>query len=382
MAFVANGIMFGSWASRIPAIKEQAGLDSAQLGFALLGVSIGAVLAMTFAGYFAGRVGSHVVTWLTLLGCAVMLPVIASSASFLALAGSLLLFGAAQGSMDVCMNANGLAVERAGTKPIMSRLHASWSIGSFLGAVSTTIALRAGLSVFEQFTVLAVVMALASAVLSRTMLSDKHPAEGPAFRRPPRRLAVLGFLAFCGLIAEGSATDWSGVFVKDSLGGSAQEAAIAITVFSAAMAAARLAGDRLTEIWGPAGLVSWGSALAALGLGAALLVAQPLPSIVGFGFMGLGLAAIVPILFRAGGSQPGIASGVGIAAVSTMGYAGGLAGPPVIGSVAGATGLRIALAIPLALLVFLALIAPRAIGGPLKAGMPVPPGEPAMGEKG
>ncbi len=376
MAFVVNGVMFGSWASRIPAIKEQAGLDSAELGFAILGASIGAVFAMTFAGYVSGRFGSHVVTWLMLLGCAVMLPVIASSTSFLALAGSLTLFGAAQGSMDVSMNTNGLAVERAGTRPIMSRLHASWSIGSFLGAVSTTIALQAGLSVFEQFTVLAVGLVLASAILSRTLLPEKHAAEGPALRRPPRRLVVLGLVALCGLVAEGSAGDWSGIFVKDSLGGSAQDAAIAITVFSAAMASARMAGDRLTEIWGAARLVSWGAALSAIGLGSALIIAQPLPAIVGFGFMGLGLAAINPIALRLGGSQPGIASGVGIAAVATMGYAGGLAGPPLIGSVAGVVGLRSALAIVLVLLLVLAATAGRALGSsPLTIPEPAVPTE-------
>jgi MFS family permease len=376
MAFVVNGVMFGSWASRIPAIKEQAGLDSAELGFAILGASIGAVFAMTFAGYVSGRFGSHVVTWLMLLGCAVMLPVIAASTSFLALAGSLTLFGAAQGSMDVSMNTNGLAVERAGTRPIMSRLHASWSIGSFLGAVSTTIALQAGLSVFEQFTVLAVGLVLASAILSRTLLPEKHAAEGPALRRPPRRLVVLGLVALCGLVAEGSAGDWSGIFVKDSLGGSAQDAAIAITVFSAAMASARMAGDRLTEIWGAARLVSWGAALSAIGLGSALIIAQPLPAIVGFGFMGLGLAAINPIALRLGGSQPGIASGVGIAAVATMGYAGGLAGPPLIGSVAGVVGLRSALAIVLVLLLVLAATAGRALGSsPLTIPEPAVPTE-------
>lgn len=376
MAFVVNGVMFGSWASRIPAIKEQAGLDSAELGFAILGASIGAVFAMTFAGYVSGRFGSHVVTWLMLLGCAVMLPVIAASTSFLALAGSLTLFGAAQGSMDVSMNTNGLAVERAGTRPIMSRLHASWSIGSFLGAVSTTIALQAGLSVFEQFTVLAVGLVLASAILSRTLLPEKHAAEGPALRRPPRRLVVLGLVALCGLVAEGSAGDWSGIFVKDSLGGSAQDAAIAITVFSAAMASARMAGDRLTEIWGAARLVSWGAALSAIGLGSALIIAQPLPAIVGFGFMGLGLAAINPIALRLGGSQPGIPSGVGIAAVATMGYAGGLAGPPLIGSVAGVVGLRSALAIVLVLLLVLAATAGRALGSsPLTIPEPAVPTE-------
>jgi fucose permease len=362
MSFVVNGIMFGSWASRIPAIKEQAGLDSVHLGFALLGAPLGAVLTMTLAGYAAGRIGSHRVASLALLGCAVMLPVIASSASFFALAGALFLYGAAHGSMDVCINANGLAIERAGTKPIMSRLHGSWSVGSFIGAFSTAIALWAGLSVFEQFALLGIVMAASAAILSQTMLAEKHAVEGPAFSRPPRRLVVIGVIAMCGLVAEGSAGDWSGVFIKDSIGGTAQDAAIAISVFSAAMATARLAGDRLTELLGAARLVTLGALVSAAGLVAALAIAQPLAAIVGFGFLGLGIAATNPIALRTGGSQPGIASGVGIAAVATMGAVGTTAAPPIIGTVAGAVGLRAALSMVVVLLLFLAATAGRALG--------------------
>jgi hypothetical protein len=362
MAFVVCGMMFGSWASRIPAIKEQAGLDSVQLGFALLCSAFGSVLAMTSAGYLAGRIGSHKVTSLMLLVCAAMLPVIASSTSFFMLAGALFFYGAAYGSMDVCMNANGLAIERLGTTPIMSRLHAGWSVGSFIGAFLTTIALGAGLSVFQQFAVLAVAMVISAAILSRTMLPDRHAPDGSPFRRPPRRLVLVGFVALCALVSEGSAGDWSGVFIKDSIGGTAQDAALAITFLSAAMAAARLAGDRLTEILGAARLVSFGAAVSALGLATALIVAQPPAAIVGFGFLGLGVAATYPIALRAGGSEPGIASGVGIAAVATMGSAGVMAAPPLIGTVAGAAGLRAALAMILVLLLVLSATAGRALG--------------------
>jgi fucose permease len=362
VAFVVCGMMFGSWASRIPAIKEQAGLDSVQLGFALLCSALGSVLAMTSAGYLAGRIGSHAVTSLMLLGCAAMLPVIATSTSFFALAGALFLYGAAYGSMDVCMNANGLAVERLGTRPIMSRLHAGWSVGSFIGAFSTTIALGAGLSVFQQFSLLSAAMAVSAVILNRTMLKEKHVSKGSGLRRPPRRLVLVGFVALCALIAEGSVGDWSGVFIKDNIGGTAQDAALAITFLSAGMAATRLAGDRLTQILGPARMVSLGAAVSALGMLMALVVAQPLAAIVGFGCVGMGVAATYPIALRTGGSQPGIASGIGIAAVATMGTAGSMAAPPLIGTVAGAAGLRVALGMVVVLLVVLAATARRAIG--------------------
>ncbi len=361
-AFVANGVIFGSWAARIPAIKEQAGLDSVHLGFALFAAAIGAILAMSAAGALAGRVGTHTMTSAMLLGCAALVPLLAIAPSFVALFAILLAFGAFQGSMDVCMNANGLAVEQVGHRPILSRLHAAWSIGSFSGAFVTAVAIQVGISLFDQFLALSVVLAVTAFVLARTMLPDVRRGEGPSFRLPPRRIVALGLLAFAGLMAEGSAGDWGGVFVKDSLAGTAEEAAIALAAFAAAMATARLFGDHLAARWGAARVVSWGGALAAVGLGGAIAVGNPIAAIVGLAFMGMGLAAIVPTVFRAGGSQPGISSAVGIAAVSTMGYAGGLAGPPLIGSVAGITGLRVALGGVAVLLVLIAMTGRRALG--------------------
>jgi hypothetical protein len=221
--------------------------------------------------------------------------------------------------MDVCMNANGLAVERAGAGPIMSRLHATWSIGAFTGALISAQVAALGIAVLPEFAVVGAFLAVAGIVLAWAMLPDRHAGEGGGFRLPTGRLALLGALALCGLMAEGSATDWSGVYMRRGLEASEGLAALAVATFSGAMALARLAGDRLTVMLGPARLVSGGAALAALGLGLALAVPVPAVAIVGFGMMGAGLAAVVPTIFRAAGSQPGISSAVGIAAVSTMG---------------------------------------------------------------
>jgi hypothetical protein len=264
--------------------------------------------------------------------------------------------------MDVCMNANGLAVERAGAGPIMSRLHATWSIGSFSGALLSAQAATLGIPILPQFTVVGLVVAGVAVVLFRAMLPDRH-TEGGGLHLPTGRLALLGSLALVGLLAEGSATDWSGVYVRRTLAASEGMAALAVAAFSGAMAAARLVGDRLTLLLGEGRLVGGGAALAAVGLGLALAVPLPLAAIAGFGLMGAGLAAVVPTLFRAAGSQPGIPSAVGIAAVTTMGYAGGLVGPPVIGTLAKAASLRVSLLLVLVMLAILALTAQRALAG-------------------
>ena len=374
-SFLVNGVMFGAWASRIPDVQAHTGLDTTQLGFALLAASAGAVLAMSFAGMLAGIFGSHRVSVAMLVGYAACVPALAVANSFFTLTVALLFVGAFQGSMDVAMNANGLGVEQAGTRPIMSRLHGTWSIGSFLGAFVTIAAVTAGLSVAEQFCLLAAWMAASAAVLGRIMLPHRQAAGGSALRRPPRRLLALGFMIFCGMLAEGSASDWSGVYMRTSVLSTAQEAALTFGGFAVAMTVSRLVGDRMTELLGAGRLVTLGAALGAAGLGMALALHMAVPTIVGFTMLGLGLGAIVPISLRAGGSQPGIPSGFGIAAVSTMGYAGMLAGPPIIGSMAGVAGLRAALVLVVALLVVLAATAGRAVGAPLTVPEPAVPTE-------
>jgi fucose permease len=254
-----------------------------------------------------------------------------------------------------------MAVEHAGAGPIMSRLHASWSIGAFGGALASTQVAALGIPVLPEFAVAAAGLGIGGVILRFTMLPDRHAEGGGRLRLPTGPLALLGALALFGLMAEGSATDWSGVYLQSTMNASQGMAGLAVTVFTGSMAVARLAGDRLSLRLGSARLVSGGAALAALGLALALAVQVPAVAIVGFGMMGLGLAAVVPTLFRAAGSQPGIPAAVGIAAVSTMGYAGGLIGPPVIGTVAGVATLRGSLVIILVMLVILVLAGRRAL---------------------
>ncbi len=369
-AFLLNGFTFGSWAARIPAVQAQTHLDEAGLGFALFGSAIGAVLTMSVGGWLGGRFGTHVVTPATMAVCGALMPLIGASWDFLSLTLFLCLYGISQGTMDVCMNANGLAVERAGAGPIMSRLHATWSIGCFCGALISAQVAAMGIPVLQQFTVVGLLVVGVGTALFWAMLPDRH-AQGGGLRLPTGRLALLGALALVGLLAEGSATDWSGVYVRRGLGASEGMAALAVATFSGAMAAARLIGDKLTVVLGAATLVSCGAALAAAGLGLALAVPVPLAAVAGFGLMGAGLAAVVPTIFRAAGSQPGIPSSVGIAAVSTMGYAGGLMGPPIIGTIARAVSLRVSLLLVLVMLAILALSARRALA-PAAAGDAVP----------
>jgi MFS family permease len=357
--FLAHGLLFGTWVSRIPAIQDDVDLTEGELGIALLGGTVGALIALPVSGWIVARTGSRTTVVRSLPPFVVFVVLIGVASNLAALALALLLFGMALGTMDVAMNAHGLAVEREYGRPILSTLHGGWSSGGLIGAAVGGLAAWRDVPPFPHFLGVALVVGATAFLATRWLLAADvdRPEEGARLGRPPRRIAVLGLVAFCGLFAEGAAADWSGIYIDDSLDATPGVAALGFATFSVTMAVFRLLGDRLTEHWGPAALTRRGGLLAAVGLGGALLIAHPVAALVGFACMGAGLAAIVPVVFRAAGSVPGLAPAAGIAALTSVGYSAFLIGPPAIGFLAEVTGLPAALAVVVVLLGLLAIFA-------------------------
>jgi MFS family permease len=358
--FFINGALFGSLVARMPAIRDHAGVTNGELGLALACVAAGAVVAMPVAGALAARHGSRGVTRgaLGLSSVAVLLPVLATSLP--ALAAAFLLMGLAMGSLDVTMNAHGVAVERRYGRPILSGFHAAFSFGGLAGAATAATAAAAALDLQLHVGLVALASLAVGLAWSRRFLpaeEDAGGAEIPVLARPPRRLWALGAVAFSCLLVEGAAADWSAVYVRDELSTGAATAATAYVAFSLTMAVGRLLGDRLVERFGPVALVRWGGLVAAGGFGAGLAAGAVPGALLGFAALGAGLAAVIPVVFRAAGSTPGISPGMALAAVSSTGYLGFVAGPPLIGSVAEAVGLPAALTLLVALGVVVAALA-------------------------
>ncbi|HEX8105614.1 MAG TPA: MFS transporter [Solirubrobacteraceae bacterium] len=344
--FVLNGFLFGSWAARIPAVKERLGVGEGGLGLVLAGIAIGALVAMPVAGWCSARAGSRSTTRIGLAAACVVVPVPSLCTSPVPAFAATLAFGVAMGFLDVSMNAHGVAVERRRGRPILSSFHAGFSGGTLLGALTGAAAAGAGLDVRLHLLLASLLSAAVGLVAAAHLLpasADVAAGDEPLFVRPPRRLWALGAIGFCCLLAEGSAGDWSAVYVDESLGASAATAALAFSCFAVAMTLGRLVGDRLTERFGEVRLVRGGGLLGGGGLLAALLIGAPAAAFAGFLCLGLGLAAMVPTVFRGAGSVPGLPPGVGLAAVSTLGYTGFLVGPPLIGALAEATSLPLAL---------------------------------------
>jgi fucose permease len=343
--FLLNGLIFGSWAARIPAVQDRLDLSPGTLGLALGAIAVGALVAMPVSGGLATRVGSAAATRIGLFACCAAVALVALAPSLGVLVVGTFALGAASGWLDVAMNAQGTTVERCAGRLLLSSLHAAFSAGGLLGALTGALAAGVGLDVRVHLALVGAVALVPAVVAARHLLpagADAAPG-GPAFARPSRALLALGVLALCGLLAEGAAADWSAVYVEDSLGASAGVAPLAFAAFSLTMTVGRLLGDRLAARLGPVRLLRACGTTGALGLGAALAIAEPWAALVGFALLGAGLSIIVPLVFRAAASAPGLAAGPALAAVSTMGYCGFLAGPPLIGALAELTSLPAAL---------------------------------------
>lgn len=345
VVFFACGAALASWFPHIPAVQARLGVGPGPLGFALLGLAVGALFAMPAAGFLLPRVGSRALVAVTLPGLCLglPLPVLAPSTATLGLA--LTVVGAFAGALDVSMNAHAVAVERALGRPVLSRLHALYPLGGLAGAGLAALALHYGLTPLRHILLSAAALGAVAAVAIGRLepASSSAVTGGGRLAGPTRPVLALGLIAFCGLLAEGAMGDWAALWLFESLRTSAAVAACGFAVFSLAMAAGRLGGDHLVARQGEACLLRTSGIVAAVSLGLALVIGRPAAALAGCVGMGLGLANVVPIVFRAAAHVPGLPPGYGLAATTTVGYCGLIAGPPFIGLIAAATSLPTAL---------------------------------------
>jgi MFS family permease len=324
----------------------------------LFGAPAGLLVAQPLAGALTVRHGSRpLVAAAPLYLSAVVLPALAVDLLTLLLAVTVV--GAANGVLDIAMNTQGVAVERTLGKRLFSSLHAAFSFGALAGAGSAAAVAAAGIDPLPHLAVDAAVAAALALVLARGLVRDQGQPEGRRFAMPSGRLAALGVIAFCALMAEGSVFDWSGVYLSDETGAAPGAAPLGLTAFSLTMGIGRLVGDGVAERIGAGTAVRAGALVATAGIGLALAVPEPGAAIAGFMVMGAGLSVMFPLALRAAGMQ-GDGGGAALAAVSTVGYVGFLAGPPVIGSLADASSLRAALSL-VAVLCLVAAVAARRV---------------------
>lgn len=345
--FAISGFISATWIARIPAAAIKLDLDTAQLGSLLLFIAIGSLLAFQFVGRVIELQGSAWTATMTGSGFVVGLSLLALSPHPAVLALALFLYGIGFGGVDVAMNAQGVVVERRLHKPIMGSLHGFFSLGALVGAALSGLVAEAGIRLVPHFLAFSAIGLGLTRWANRGQIADDPVPERdatqpkpPRFALPPRALWSLGVIAFCAALGEGSMADWSALYVHDELGGSEGVAAFVFTAFSTTMLIGRFAGDRIVARFGAVRSVRTGSVIVSIGMLAGLLPGTVAAAAIGFAIMGLGLSLVIPVVYSAAGSTPGIPSGRGVAAVATIGYSGFLVGPPVLGYLARAISLQ------------------------------------------
>ncbi|WP_019587235.1 MFS transporter [Deinococcus apachensis] len=361
--FLVNGTVYATWAVNIPVVRDHLGLTAAQVGLALLAVGLGSLASMPLTGGWTARFGSARVTQVAVVLALLSLlpPLLAPNLATLLLA--LAVMGAANGALDVAMNAQGVTVERRLARPVMSRFHAYFSLGGVVGALLGTL-LVGRVPLLAHGLLVVATTTLAGLLAGRLLLPDlpETGAGGETARSGTRsRLSpavlLLGALCFLGMLSEGANYDWAALYFRDVLGLAGGNSGIGYAAFVTAMTLGRWFGDAARARLGDERTVRGGALLTAAGLGLALIVREPLPATLGFALSGLGLSNVVPVLYGTAGHA---LAGRGIAQVATLGYAGFLLGPPAIGFVAEHLGLPAALGLALAGAVLVAVLGGRA----------------------
>lgn len=362
-AFLLVGLVFSSYLVRVPTLKLAHDLSAGGLGLLLVLPTVSAVVVMQRTGALVARFGSATVVRISGAGLPIALIGLAIAGDPIQLAVALLIFGAVDGLIDVSMNAQAIAVERRLNRPIMNGCHAAWSIGAMAGSGLGGLAIGAGLSLTAHYVLIAVagvLLALASGRYLLPAAADRVGGDEPAKVRVgwrsgwTPRVLMFGLMGGIVLLCEGAVGNWSGVFLHEDRGAALSAAALGYIAFTVCQTAGRLIGDRLQQRLGAPRLVRWSGAIGVAGLAVAVLVPVPAVSIVGFALLGVGLSALLPIIFSAvghGGAQSDSATAAAaLSRFTTLTYTGLLLGPVLIGWSAEVIGLTATLLVLLVLL--------------------------------
>lgn len=368
-AFGVNGLFFGGWASRIPAVADRFDMSHAQLGGFLLLLSLGAMLFFPTTGALVSRFGARPVTLISYGALAVALTLLGLAPSLPLLAVALFLFGAAIGAMDVSMNAWGSEVEQKFGKIWMPSFHAIWSMGAGFGAVTGFVALSLNASYGQHFFLIAA-LPMAFVYLGMKVKwrarPKQAPKRGPAFMIPKGAVFFAGIFALCAGLGEGVIADWSAIYLIEVLSSEERLAPMGIAVFSVAMVLMRLMGGVLIKRLGLEKAALYSGIAALAGASCVVFLGTTLGAMVGFVLLGFGYASGFPIAVLRAGQDPDMPPAQAIAGVATLGYGGTLLGPPLIGFLTTATDLRTAFGL-LILLAILAISVSSKVGLPRSA---------------
>jgi predicted MFS family arabinose efflux permease len=339
LLFLTAGFGYSCWAPLVPFTKAQLGIDEHVLGLMLLCIGVGSIAAMVIIAPLTVRFGSKPIIVGSGFGFAASLAMLPLADTIFMLGLNLAVFGATLGALDVAMNLHAVEVERVAEKPLMSGFHALFSIGGFAGSAFMTFLLSENLEMLSSTLLCASLMILAMTVATPRLLNGSERRDGPMFVIPRGLVLVIAAFACITFLVEGALLDWSALLITQNGLFPVVQGGSGYIFFSVAMTIGRLTGDSISSRVGDHKTILWGGIMALAGFIVLLTASAGAVALLGFVLIGLGCSNIVPVLFRRAAAQKAMPPALAVAAISTTGYAGVLAGPAAIGFVAKSVGL-------------------------------------------
>ncbi len=343
--FFMAGFGLSVWAPLVPYVRERIEMTDAVFGLLLLCIGIGSLTWMPISGVLVARWGIRPVQLCSVALLALALAGMALTESIWWLGLALFCFGGSLGVIDVIMNIQAVLVETAVGRRLMSNFHGMYSLGAISGALVLTGLLSLGLAPEAGSFMMIGVIVAANLALARGYLPNRAPGGGLAFVRPTGLVMLVGLMCFVVYLAEGAVLDWSALYLTGEKGLEVARGGLGYAAFALMVTIARFAGAPLVNSLGTARVIAFGGLLAAFGIGLSLTAEHWALALVGYGLCGLGCANVSPVLISSLSRQDGMPVQLAVTVATTIGFAGVLAGPAMMGMVAHFSSLGMAFAL-------------------------------------
>ena len=348
--YFSLGLCFASWASRIPDIKTALHLSDAAFGSILFALPVGQFLMMTFSGKLVTHYGSRKMLLFALPVYTICLSNIGLVTHGWQLAIALFLFGVSGNVCNISMNTQGVAAEKLYQRPILASFHGGWSLAGFSGALIGLAMINLKISPYMHFWIVILIVWIIVVLNNQFLIPfkahiDQEEPSRKFFSKPDATLVQLGIIGFCSMASEGAMFDWSGIYFKDVVQAPASLVILGYTSFMIMMASGRFVADRLIARFGRKHLLQVSGVMISSGLFTSVLFPTLIASTIGFMMVGLGVSSIIPTVYSTAGKIGKVAPGIAIATVSSVSFLGFLMGPPLIGYISAAAGLRYSFAV-------------------------------------
>lgn len=341
--FFVQGLIFASWASRIPDIKLKFNLSDAALGSLLFALPAGQMAGMALSGYLVSKFGSRLMLSIGVVAYPGTLILLGAAPTLLLLVTALVFFGLCANLINIAANTQAISVEALYRKSIMASFHGLWSLAGFTGGLIGGFMAAHQQTPFVHYCIifgLTMLLALLSGPYLLPRDASRKNKQTSIFVKPNRNIIILGIITFACMICEGTMFEWSGVYFQQIVHAPVNLVGLGFTAFMSTMAGGRFAADYFITRFGVKRMLQISGITILTGLLTAVILPTIIPTTIGFLLVGLGVASVVPMTYSLAGRSRSIQPGVALAMVSSIGFLGFLLGPPLIGFVAEAFGLR------------------------------------------